>query len=123
MTTWREWELSAEWTDEAICPDCGHALIITNIVENTNLYNGICPDCRRQYTVTHEEPLNVDDMALSQQERIDTLEARVARLEAIVQELMTRPTVPTRPPIPQGEREVPQGEQDATIRSRYKFLF
>lgn len=130
VTSWREWEISAEWASSNECPDCGNTLIITHLVspaisdtwndeQGSDLHNGICPKCRKQYSVlTDAGTLTPNLQASQQQDRIDQLEARVERLEALVQNLMKRQTVPTHPPIP----EEPKDDAD-DFRKKYRFLF
>lgn len=121
--------MSTEWSSNGLCPDCGHSLIITEricapIIDDGNeIHNGICPNCRKQYTVTSTETLTVNTEAAEQQDRIDALEARVARLEAIVQKLLDTQRAPNHPPITQAKQEETHDEQDATLRARYKYLF
>jgi len=114
MTTWRDWPMSAEWVSNE-CPDCGHSLIITERI-NGNVYNGICPDCRKQYTVyddTGTLTVNVD--ATLQQDRIDALEARITRLEAIVQSLTERKTLS----LPVTPKATPE---EADFKKKYGYL-
>lgn len=118
--TWREWELSPDWISEDTCPECGHSLIITDRISaftNNDVYNGICNTCRRQYTVTmHESTVTVNVLAANQQDRIDELEARVARLEAMVQKLTERKPV-SLPDTPKPTTE------EADFRKKYGYLF
>lgn len=130
VTRWREWELSAEWASSNICPNCGENLIITELISHTEetyystattLYNGICPSCRKQYTIhTDAEALTVNVEAANQQDIICALESRVARLEAIVQKLIEQIIVPTRPPIPDRQEEEPDAKD---FRKKYSYLF
>lgn len=133
MSAWQDWPLSEEWSDEGYCPDCGHSLIITDLINAMTstyyydskeyIYNGICPDCHKQYTIASTTSLPVNEKELEQQDRISALEERVARLEALVQKLLDTPRVPTNPPAQPPENDAQEGEQDATLRARYKFLF
>lgn len=133
MSKWQDWPLAEEWSDEGYCPDCGHTLIITDFINAMTstyyydskeyIYNGICPDCHKQYTMTSTTPLPVNERELEQQDRISALEDRVARLEALVQKLLDTPRVPTNPPAQPTENDAQESEQDATLRARYKFLF
>lgn len=132
MSRWEDWPLAEEWSDEGYCPDCEHTLIITHIISAVTdpyynrkeyIYNGICPDCHKQYTTTSTKLLPVNVKELEQQDRISALEDRVARLEALVQKLLDTPRVPTNPPAHPTENDAQEGEQEATLRARYKFLF
>ena len=133
MSQWENWPMCEEWSDEGYCPDCGHTLIITELLSEMTdkyyynrkqyIYNGICPDCHKQYTTTSTKALRVNAKELEQQDRISALEDRVARLEALVQKLLDTPRVPTKPTAQPTENDAQESEQDATLRARYKFLF
>lgn len=82
-----------------------------------SVYNGICPNCRNQYTV-HDatNTLTVNDTAADQQDRIDALEERIAQLEAIVQRLSEQ----NHSPLP----EAPKAHtEEADFRKKYGYLF
>lgn len=120
MTSWREWELSADWIANNHCPECGQSLIITEHIATINdstVFNGICSSCRKQYTVSVDDgDLAVNPEAARQQDRIDALEERVARLEAIVQNLTNRREV-SLPVTPKPTTE------EADFRKKYGYLF
>lgn len=122
VSTWREWEISEVWASDAICPDCGNTLIITHLIsqgydEMSDIHNAICPLCRKQYTVTSDTgTLTPNVQASRQQDRIDALEARIARLETIVQKLTERKPL-SLPVTPKPEPE------EADFRNKYGYLF
>lgn len=119
VNTWKDWEISADWINSTVCPDCGNTLIITNSVarlEGSFIYNGICHVCRKQYTInTDTESLTENPEAATQQDRIAALEARVTQLEALVQKLLTGNNPPTHPSLPP--------EEDGDFRKKYSYLF
>lgn len=125
MTSWREWEISEVWANGAVCPDCGESLIITHLVApgiqydeetGSDIHNGICPRCRQQYTViSNPGTLSPNLQASIQQDRIDALEERVARLEAIVQSLTERKPL-SFPVTPEPNPE------EADFRKKYGYL-
>lgn len=119
MSNWRTWPMSTEWANSNKCPDCGHYLIITELIDNceyNDVHNGICPSCRIQYTVTTpHDTLTVNVEAAEQQDRIDALEERVARLEAIVKGLTENKPL-SLPDTPKPEPE------DKAFREKYGYL-
>lgn len=120
MTHWKEWELSAEWSSKKECPDCGHSLIITELIaagEYEDVHNGICIHCRKQYTtITAHDTLAVNVDATEQQDRIDALEERVTRLEAMVNTLTERENL-NAPVTPKTTPEV-----STPLLKKYSFL-
>lgn len=97
-------------------------MIITHLIsqgneEASDIHNGICPHCRKQYTVMSDAgTLTPNLQASSQQDRIDALEARVARLEAIVQNLTERKPLS----LPVTPKATPE---EADFRKKYGYLF
>ena len=112
--------MSAEWISSKECPNCGHSLIITELIDNgeyCDVHNGICPSCRIQYTVTTQhDTLTVNVEAAEQQDRIDALEERVARLETIVQSLTERKPLN----VPVTPKATPE---ETDFKKKYGYLF
>lgn len=131
MMTWQEWEIAEEWSSSNICPVCGEPLIITEIIAHApaitanlwdkrySLYNGICPSCRRQYTVSDDtNTVTVNVEAVRQQDRIDALEERIARLEQRILALeQAKQANPVSTPIQQEDPEA------ADFKKKYGYLF
>lgn len=119
MSNWRNWPISRAWIAKNECPDCGNSLIITELImigEDDDTHNGICIHCRKQYSVsTAHGTLTVNIEAAEQQDRIDALEERVARLEAMVK------TLTENKPISLPDTPKPEAE-DETFRKKYGYL-
>lgn len=130
MSNWREWELSDTWSSNDKCPECGEPLIITHLVtpgissyyETSDLHNGICITCRKQYSVfTPAGTLTVNEQAVRQQDRVDALEERVAKLEDITQKLLAS-LLPQRQAPNMTPKPSPEVTEADEIRSKYRFL-